>query len=161
MCVSKRTQTNTNERVHERRSRTKTNTNPWIFLHKWSIFVEILDFSVRERTVSPAARIDIEIFGLGSTSKSCNSLWSEVPRHLLTEKGILLMWDNACPSRSAAATCPSSERGTMTSATPQINFPYMSDACTPAMDVQMAAQGEGMPRSFWPSLSVLLTGDDG
>ena len=114
-----------------------------------------------ERTVSLAARIDIEIFGLGSTSKSCNSLWSEVPRHLLTEKGILLMWDNACPSRSAAATCPSSERGTMTSATPQINFPYMSDACTPAMDVQMAAQGEGMPRSFWPSLSVLLTGDDG
>ena len=114
-----------------------------------------------ERTVSLAARIDIEIFGLGSTSKSCNSLWSEVPRHLLTEKGILLMWDNACPSRSAAATCPSSERGTMTSATPQINFPYMSDACTPAMDVQMAAQGEGMPRSFWPSLSVLLNGSDG
>ena len=114
-----------------------------------------------ERTVSLAARIDIEIFGLGSTSKSCNSLWSEVPRHLLTEKGILLMWDNACPSRSAAATCPSSERGTMTSATPQINFPYMSDACTPAMDVQMAAQGEGMPRSFWPSLSVLLMWDDG
>jgi hypothetical protein len=37
----------------------------------------------------------------------------------------------------------------------------MSDACTPAMDVQMAAQGEGMPRSFWPSLSVLLMWDDG
>ena len=52
------------------------------FLHKWSIFVEILDFSVRERTVSPAARIDIEIFGLGSTSKSCNSLWSEVTTSL-------------------------------------------------------------------------------
>jgi hypothetical protein len=37
---------------------------------------------VRERTVSPAARIDIEIFGLDSTSKSCNSLWCEVTTSL-------------------------------------------------------------------------------
>ena len=41
-----------------------------------------LIFSVRERTVSPAARIDIEIFGLGSTSKSCNPPRSEATTSL-------------------------------------------------------------------------------
>ena len=71
------------------------------------------------------------------------------------------MWDNPCPSRSAAATCSSSERGTVTSATPQTIFPYMSDARTPTMDVQMAAQDAGVPQSFWVILSALLNGFDG
>jgi hypothetical protein len=47
------------------------------------------------------------------------------------------------------------------SVTTQIFFPYMSDARTPAMDVQMTAQDVGMLRSFSVSLSAMLMVDDG
>ena len=47
------------------------------------------------------------------------------------------------------------------SVTTQIFFPYMSDARTPAMDVQMTAQDVGMLRSFSVSLSAMLIVDDG
>ena len=47
------------------------------------------------------------------------------------------------------------------SVTTQIIFPYMSDARTPAMDVQMTAQDVGMLRSFSVSLSAMLIVDDG
>ena len=42
------------------------------------------------------------------------------------------------------------------SATAQTIFSHMSDAHAPAMDVQMAAQHAGMPRSFRPILSAIL-----
>ena len=42
-----------------------------------------------------------------------------------------------------------------------IIFPYMSDARTPAMDVQMAAQDACMTRSFHVFLSAMLIEDDG
>ena len=44
--------------------------------------------------------------------------------------------------------------------TTQIFFPYMSDARTPAMDVQMAAQDACMTRSFHVFLSAMLIVDD-
>jgi hypothetical protein len=47
------------------------------------------------------------------------------------------------------------------SVTTQIIFPYMSDARTPAMDVQMAAQDACMTRSFHVFLSAMLIEDDG
>ena len=47
------------------------------------------------------------------------------------------------------------------SVTTQIIFPYMSDARTPAMDVQMAAQDACMTRSFHVFLSAMLIVDDG
>jgi hypothetical protein len=47
------------------------------------------------------------------------------------------------------------------SVTTQKTFPYMSDARTPAMDVQMTAQDVGMLRSFSVSLSAMLIVDDG
>jgi hypothetical protein len=47
------------------------------------------------------------------------------------------------------------------SVTTQIFFPYMSDARTPAMDVQMAAQDACMTRSFHVFLSAMLIEDDG
>ena len=58
-------------------------------------------------------------------------------------------------------------------ATPQIMFPYMSHdvimTClmhvlqmyAPAMDVQIAAQGGGIARSFYLIRRSLLNGDDG
>jgi hypothetical protein len=42
------------------------------------------------------------------------------------------------------------------SVTTQIIFPYMSDARTPAMDVQMAAQDACMTRSFHVFLKTLV-----
>ena len=60
------------------------------------------------------------------------------------------MWDNACPPQSAAGGSIRAQKcGMVMSVTTQIIFPYMSDARAPAMDVQMAPQGAGMPRSFW------------
>jgi hypothetical protein len=48
------------------------------------------------------------------------------------------------------------------SVTTQKTFPYMSDARTPAMDVQMTAQDVGMLRYFSVSLySAMLIVDDG
>jgi hypothetical protein len=47
------------------------------------------------------------------------------------------------------------------SVTTQIIFPYMSNARTPAMDVQMAAQDACVPLSFWLFLSVILIDDYG
>ena len=47
------------------------------------------------------------------------------------------------------------------SVTTQIIFPYMSDARTPAMDVQMTAQDVCMTRSFHVFLSAMLIEDNG
>ena len=69
---------------------------------------------------------------------------------------------SALPTSVRAQKC-----GMVMSVTTQIIFPYMSDARTPAMDVQMAAQGTctwalGMlPGSFSVSLSAMLIVDDG
>ena len=63
---------------------------------------------------------------------------------------------SALPTSVRAQKC-----GMVMSVTTQIIFPYMSDARTPAMDVQMTAQDVGMLRSFSVSLSAMLIGDDG
>ena len=47
------------------------------------------------------------------------------------------------------------------SVTTQIIFPYMSDARTPAMDVQMTAQDVCMTRSFHVFLSAMLIVENG
>ena len=63
---------------------------------------------------------------------------------------------SALPTSVRAQKC-----GMVMSVTTQIFFPYMSDARTPAMDVQMTAQDVGMLRSFSVSLSAMLIVDDG
>ena len=47
------------------------------------------------------------------------------------------------------------------SVTTQIIFPYMSNARTPAMVVQMSAQDACVPLSFWLFLSIILIDADG
>ena len=61
----------------------------------------------------------------------------------------------ALPTSVRAQKC-----GMAMSVTTQIIFPYMSDARTPAMDVQMNTQDAGMPRSFRPILSAILMSDN-
>ena len=63
---------------------------------------------------------------------------------------------SALPTSVRAQKC-----GMVMSVTTQIIFPYMSDARTPAMDVQMAAQDACMTRSFHVFLSAMLIEDDG
>ena len=63
---------------------------------------------------------------------------------------------SALPTSVRAQKC-----GMVMSVTTQIIFPYMSDARTPAMDVQMTAQDVGMLRYFSVSLSAMLIVDDG
>ena len=63
---------------------------------------------------------------------------------------------SALPTSVRAQKC-----GKVMSVTTQIFFPYMSDARTPAMDVQMAAQDACMTRSFHVFLSAMLIVDDG
>ena len=63
---------------------------------------------------------------------------------------------SALPTSVRAQKC-----GMVMSVTTQIIFPYMSDARTPAMDVQMTAQDVSMLRSFSVSLSAMLIVDDG
>ena len=65
------------------------------------------------------------------------------------------------PCRALATSVRAQKCGMVMSVTTQIIFPYMSDARTPAMDVQMTAQDVGMLRSFSVSLSAMLIGDDG
>ena len=62
----------------------------------------------------------------------------------------------ALPTSFGAQKC-----GMVMSVTTQIIFPYMSDARTPAMDVQMTAQDVGMLRSFSVFLSAMLILDNG
>ena len=62
--------------------------------------------------------------------------------------------------RSALPTSVRAQKCRMVmSVTTQIFFPYMSDARTPAMDVQMAAQDACMTRSFHVFLSAMLIED--
>ena len=74
------------------------------------------------------------------------------------------MWDNAFPSRSAAARLSELTQNAgdgVTSATPQIIFPYMSDAHVPAMGIRMALQDTAMAQSFRQNLRCILIEDDG
>ena len=64
---------------------------------------------------------------------------------------------SALPTSVRAQKC-----GMVMSVTTQKIFPYMSDARTPAMDVQMTAQDVGMLRYVSVSLySAMLIVDDG
>ena len=65
------------------------------------------------------------------------------------------------PRRALATSVRAQKCGMVMSVTTQIIFPYMSDARTPAMDVQMAAQDVGMLRSFSVFLSAMLIADNG
>ena len=63
---------------------------------------------------------------------------------------------SALPTSVRAQKC-----GMVMSVSSQIIFPYMSDACTPAMTVQMSAQDACMTRSFHVFLSAMLIEPDG
>ena len=65
------------------------------------------------------------------------------------------------PRRALPTSFRAEKYGMVMVVTTQIIFPYMSDARTPAMDVQMTAQDACMTRSFHVFLSAMLIENDG
>ena len=71
------------------------------------------------------------------------------------------MWETPFPQIGTGQGRIEPEGGTPTSPTTQTIFTYMSDAHSPAVDVQTAPQDAGMPRSFSWILRSMLIGFDG
>ena len=65
------------------------------------------------------------------------------------------------PRRALPTSVRAQKCGMVMPVTTQIIFPYMSDARTPAMDVQMTTQDVCMTRSFHVFLSAMLIEENG
>ena len=69
---------------------------------------------------------------------------------------ILLNWDDNCPQKSSLVVIELKKYGWVVSGDVQTIFPYMSDACSPAMNGHMTAQNAYMPLSFMFYLRSIL-----